>query len=68
MLRFLVCSTDEQTFDNHIVGQFPAVGIAERFVMPEYVFIFDKTMAPIMDDEMLVEELAELGITLLSIV
>lgn len=58
-MKFLLCATDEQTFIDHI-NQFPVVGIAERFVIPSDVFLCS--------DDMLKEELEELGITLLSVI
>lgn len=68
MSRFLLCSTDESTFNTYIVGEFPVVGIASRFVIPEDAFIYDKTMTPEMPDDILEEELAELGIELRAII
>ena len=64
MIRFLVCSTDESTFDQHIVGQFPVIGTHERFAVPSDCF-FDANFEnqPI---DLIIEELAELGITYLA--
>lgn len=57
-MKFLVLSTDEQTFQEHIVTQFPVVGTSSRFVVPADCF-FDDLTAPV---ELYIEELAELGI------
>ncbi len=62
-MKFLVCSTDEQTFDM-VIGTSPVVGFAERFVVPMDVY-FDDLSA---DFDLYKEGLEELGITLLLVV
>lgn len=65
-MKFLLCSTDEETFDNFVITTSPVVGIAERFVVPCEVY-FDDCSDNVPFD-LYSEEMAELGITLLSIV
>ena len=64
-MKFLLCSTDDQTFDM-VIATSPVVGIAERFVVPCEVY-FDDCSDKVPFD-LYAEELAELGITLISIV
>lgn len=62
-MKFLVCSTDEQTFEL-VVQTSTVVGIATRFVVPLEVY-FDDEQA---DFELYKEGMAELGIELLLVV
>lgn len=64
-MKFLLCSCDEETFDM-VIGTSPVVGINERFVVPMEIYFDDcSDEVPLSLYE---EELAELGITLISVV
>jgi hypothetical protein len=64
-MKFLLCSCDEETF-TMVIGTSPVVGAAERFVVPcDVYFEFTDLDVP---PEHYAEEMAELGITLLSII
>lgn len=62
-MKFLICSTDESTFDM-VIGTSPVVGTHERFVVPADVY-FDNLDLPM---ALMVEDMAELGITLDQVV
>lgn len=64
-MKFLVCSTDEDTF-NLVIGTSPVVGTHERFVVPMDIYFDD--LSDEVPFEYRQEEMLELGIDVHSIV
>lgn len=57
-MKFLILSTDVETFETHIVPQFPVVGTEDKFVVPAECILDDQDL-PI---DLIIEDLAELGL------